>query len=236
VLKKFISLLLSIHLEPSSGSTDQLDGQQNSQCDVTPQKVLLRVLRSAQFWELHNMRGACLTSVVRSNVDCSFEDALLSLVLNITAPLSSYTLPPGPKSSPSPWVSVPSILELDRASGVYTLLMHVPPEYFTRSSRIELMKRAVSGDLGICVVLRDTNHRETVTDGKKRKKQRGKDRDKFDAHQISSAERDDGMDVGPNSGIPADRWVRHLTIFRAFLQRMSHAVGPLDHTVSLLRT
>lgn len=234
VLKKFISLLLSIHLQPPSGPTDQLDGQ-NSQCNITPQ-IILKLLRSAQFWELHNMRGTCLTSVVYLNVDCGFVDVLLSLVSNITAPLSSYTLPPCPKSSSSPEVSVPSNLELDRASEVYTLLMHAPPEYLTRSSRTELTKRAVNGDLSVCVVLRSTNHRETLTDGKKRKSQKGKDKDKGDTHQTSSAGRSVEMDVGPRSGIPADRWIRHLTIFRAFLQRMSHAVGSLDHTVSLLRT
>ncbi|KAL4077700.1 Urb2/Npa2 family-domain-containing protein [Scleroderma citrinum] len=172
VLEHFISLLLSIQLEPLSGATDQFDDQQASHRDITPRDILLNALRSAQFWELHNIRGV-----------------FLSLVLNTTGPLSSYgSRLPAAESSPSAKPSVPSDLELDRAGKVYILLMHVPLGYFTRSSRTGFMKRAMGGDFGVCDVLRR---------------------------------------------IPTERLIGHLTMFRTFLQRMVHSVGPLDHTTSL---
>lgn len=173
--------------------------------------------------------GNCIIFEVRTlslplclSVDHDFAGVLLSSVLTITAPLSLYAL----LSSPPAHTTISSDVELDRASEIYSLLMHAPPEYFTRPSRTELVKRAVGGDLGVCAVLRGTD----TTDGKKRKKRTVKDTD--ETPQKSHAECDVGMvaDLDSSSAVPTERWMSHLIIFRSFLLKTGHAV---DHTVSL---
>ncbi|KAI6137222.1 hypothetical protein F5141DRAFT_1209544 [Pisolithus sp. B1] len=104
-----------------------------------------------------------------------------------------------------------------RASEVYVLLMYVPPEYFTRTSRTELVKRAVSGDVAICSVLLGAN----------------------DGGDVDSPQLADGgcdMDIDKESGSEVHMFrelcVRHLTIFRAFLYRIGQFMNGLGYTTS----
>ncbi|KAI6102377.1 Urb2/Npa2 family-domain-containing protein [Pisolithus thermaeus] len=195
VLQKFASLLLSIPLEQPFEVTDEFDSQPSSHSVISPYNILLLALRNAQFWELRNMRSAFLT-----------------FTLKRTAPLSSFSLLP---VSTGP--SGPDKLELVRASEVYTLLMYVPPEYFTRTSRAELVKRAVSGDVAICSVLRGAN-----------------DGGEVDSPQIADGGCDMDMDKESGSEVQTFRelCVRHLTIFRAFLYRMGQFTNGLDYNTS----
>ncbi|KAI6137225.1 Urb2/Npa2 family-domain-containing protein [Pisolithus sp. B1] len=191
VLQEFASLLLSAPFE----SADEFDSRPSSHRDISPYNILLLALRNAQFWELRNMRSAFLT-----------------FTLKRTAPLSSFSLLPV-----STGTSGPDKLELVRASEVYTLLMYVPPEYFTRTSRAELVKRAVSGDVAICSVLRGAN-----------------DGGEVDSPQIADGGCDMDMDKESGSEVQTFRelCVRHLTIFRAFLYRMGQFTNGLDYTTS----
>ncbi|KAG6334068.1 hypothetical protein ID866_5018 [Astraeus odoratus] len=231
VLQKFVSLLLSTCMVPPSTPVDILDNSQYSPRYLTPFGILCRVLHNAQFWELHNIQSTSQFFGPYPDFLCllfHLLDAFLSNVLKSTVPLSSYTLHLCSGSSLSTMSTLLSDLDLARASEVYTLLMHVPPEYFTRSSRAELMKRAIGGDVGVCRV-RDSGSRESVDNGKKPKKKKDKD----DASHISHVE----------SEIPVDHdtsivrscsvdWLRYLTMFRAFLRRMALSADVLDHNAS----
>ncbi|KAI6028998.1 Urb2/Npa2 family-domain-containing protein [Pisolithus marmoratus] len=195
VLQKFTSLLLSIRLEPPLVTTDELDSQPGPHCDISPRNILLLVLRNAQFWELPNIRGA-----------------FLSFVLKQTAPLSSSSLLPASSET-----SGPDRFELVRASEVYTLLMYVPPEYFTRTSRTELLKRAVGGDNAICSILQGAN------DGRV-----------LESPQKANAGCEMDMNDESNAGVQPFRELcfHHLTIFRAFLYRLGQFTNGLDYTTS----
>ncbi|KAI6156194.1 Urb2/Npa2 family-domain-containing protein [Pisolithus thermaeus] len=195
VLQKFASLLLSIPLEQPFEVTDEFDRQPSSHRDISPYNILLLALRNAQFWELRNMRSAFLTFALKQ-----------------TNPLSSLSPP-----SASTGNSVPDKFELVRASKVYALLMYVPHEYFTRTSRAELVKRAASGDVAICSVLWGVN----------------------DGGEVDSPQLGDGgcamdMDKEGSSEVQTFRelCVRYLTIFRAFLYRMGQFTNGLDYTTS----
>ncbi|KAI6146719.1 Urb2/Npa2 family-domain-containing protein [Pisolithus tinctorius] len=210
VLQRFICLLLTIPLELPFGTTNELHGQLGSHHDISPRDILLLVLRNAQFWELPNMRGA-----------------FLSFALKQTSLLSSSCFLPG-----STGTNGLDKLELLRASEVYTLLMYVPPEYFTRASRMELVKRAVGGDVAICSVLQvisgggsaDRSDREHL----------GKGKDMVDSPQKSDAGYEMDMDEEDDSGVRMLRelCVHHLTVFRAFLYRMGQFTNALDCTTS----
>ncbi|KAI6022422.1 Urb2/Npa2 family-domain-containing protein [Pisolithus microcarpus] len=195
VLLKFASLLLSIPLEPSSETTDEFDGQPSSHRDISPYNVLILALRNAQFWELRNMRGAFLT-----------------FALKRTAYLSSFCLLSG-----STGTSRPDKFELVRASAVYALLMYVPPEYFTRTSRAELVKRAVGGDVAICLALQGTNGSGAV-----------------DLPQTvdSGLDMDTDKESGSGNRTFRELCVHHLTVFRAFLYRMGQFMNGLDYATS----
>ncbi|KAI5992196.1 Urb2/Npa2 family-domain-containing protein [Pisolithus albus] len=195
VLSKFASLLLSIPIEPPVETTDELDGQPSSHRDISPYDVLVLALRNAQFWELRNMRGA-----------------LLTFALKQAAYLSSFSLLSG-----STRTNRPDKFELVRASEVYALLMYVPPEYFTRTSRAELVKRAVGGDVAICLALQGANGSgavdlpQTVDGG-------------FDM--------DTDKESGSRNRTFRELCVRHLTVFRAFLYRMGQFMNGLDYATS----
>ncbi|KIJ68740.1 hypothetical protein HYDPIDRAFT_24992 [Hydnomerulius pinastri MD-312] len=213
-LERLVALLLSIPLElPSQekeGASPREDDQPiqrrpQSAITITPRDILLNVLRNAQFWELRNIRAVFLSSIS-----------------NLTAPLSSYILPahPLPSSSESP---APE--NLARASKVYTLLLYVPPEYFTRSVRAELVRRAVGGDIGVCGVLRGSKGRtkENEKTGSKSKKARRKSESRPDGDDM-------GMEAPTQDG--QEDWTRHLTFLRVFLQRMGQFVNVSDHVTS----
>ncbi|KAI6047021.1 Urb2/Npa2 family-domain-containing protein [Pisolithus marmoratus] len=192
VLQKFTSLLLSIRLEPPLGTAYELDSQPGPHCDIFPRNILLLVLRNAQFWELSNIRGA-----------------FLSFVLKQTAPLSSSSFLPASSETSGP--------ELIRASEVYTLLMYVPPEYFTRTSRTELLRRAVGGDIAICSMIQRANDARVV-----------------ESPQKANAGCEMDINDESNSGVQLFRELcfHHLTIFRAFLYRLGQFTNALDYTTS----
>lgn len=191
VLKRFISLLLFIPL----GSTLQgMDESKNY--DMAPNGILLRVLQSAQFWELQNIRSMCQASSCHhfGNL-CHLTGVLLSSMLEITAPLSRCAFP-------SQQV-IPDDLDLFCVGEIYPLLVHVPSEYFTRYSRTELMKRALGGDVGICIVLQ---HGEKATKGPENQ------------HTIWDK--------------PVEDWLRLLIAIRTFLLHAGQSASALDHDVS----
>ncbi|KAI6020875.1 Urb2/Npa2 family-domain-containing protein [Pisolithus microcarpus] len=195
VLLKFTSLLLSVPLEPLVETTDEFGGQPSSHRDISPYDVLILALRNAQFWELRNMRGAFLTFALKQ-----------------TAYLSSFSPLAG-----STGISKPDKFELVRASEVYALLMYVPPEYFTRTSRAELVKRAVGGDIAMCSALQGTNGSGAV-----------------DSPQTADGGFDMDTDKESGSGDRTftERCVHHLMVFRAFLYRMGQFMNGLDYATS----
>ncbi|KAG2116977.1 Urb2/Npa2 family-domain-containing protein [Suillus clintonianus] len=79
----------------------------------------------------------------------------------------------------------------DQLSSTYSLLLYVPPEYLTKQARVELVRRAIEGDMSISSSLHGTAGEKTAKS--KRKRDEGKDRE--DAQQT-------------------------LTHIRVFLQRM----------------
>ncbi|KIO00541.1 hypothetical protein M404DRAFT_1003794 [Pisolithus tinctorius Marx 270] len=210
VLQRFICLLLTIRLELPFGTTNELHGQLGSHHDISPRDILLLVLRNAQFWELPNMRGA-----------------FLSFALKQTSLLSSSCFLPG-----STGTNGLDKLELLRASEVYTLLMYVPPKYFTRASRMELVKRAVGGDVAICSVLQVISGGGTAD--RSDREHLGKGKDMVDSPQKSDAGYEMDMDEEDDSGVRMLRelCVHHLTVFRAFLYRMGQFTNALDCTTS----
>ncbi|KAI6101113.1 hypothetical protein EDD16DRAFT_1650859, partial [Pisolithus croceorrhizus] len=190
VLQKFASLLLSIPLEHPFEVTDEFNNQPSSHRNISPYNILLLALRNAQGAAEHT-------------------NAFLTFALKQTTPLSSLSPPFASTGS-----SGPDKFEPVRASEVYALLMY---EYFTRTSRAELVKKAVSGDVAICSVLRGVN----------------------DGGEVDSPQLVDGgcamdMDKGSSSEVQTLRelCVRHLTIFRAFLYRMGQFTNGLDYTTS----
>ncbi|KAI6146732.1 Urb2/Npa2 family-domain-containing protein [Pisolithus tinctorius] len=205
VLQRFICLLLTIPLGLPFGTTNELHGQLGSHHDI-----LLLVLRNAQFWDLPNMRGA-----------------FLSFALKQTSLLSSSCFLPG-----STGTNGLDKLELLRASEVYTLLMYVPPKYFTRASRMELVKRAVGGDVAICSVLQVVSGGGTAD--RSDREHLGKGKDMVDSPQKSDAGYEMDMDEEDDSGVRMLRelCVHHLTVFRAFLYRMGQFTNALDCTTS----
>ncbi|KAG2075229.1 hypothetical protein BDR04DRAFT_1070464 [Suillus decipiens] len=68
---------------------------------------------------------------------------------------------------------------LDQLSSTYYLLLYVPPEYLTKQARVELVLRAMVGDVTISLLLHATT-RETTTKGKRK---RGEGRDLEDVEQ-----------------------------------------------------
>ncbi|KAF9243805.1 Urb2/Npa2 family-domain-containing protein [Melanogaster broomeanus] len=177
-LEKFVYVLLSIPLDLANKSAAQ--DSRGESAIVTPRSILLDVLRNAQFWELHNIRGLTLLRSVA---------VFMSSILTLTAPLSSYTLLATASESSS--TAMPPTTELARASEVYRLLLHVPPEYFTRVARAELVRRAVGGDVGICAVLNDVADKGDKGKSKERDKSKGKPRRKSRIEDVD----DTAMDV-----------------------------------------
>ncbi|KAI6143902.1 hypothetical protein BKA82DRAFT_2400922 [Pisolithus tinctorius] len=144
---------MTIQLELSFGTTNEPDGRLGSYHDISPPRHFFLFLMSAHFWKLPNMRGA-----------------FLSFALKKTTLLFSSCFLPGSTAT-----SGLDNLELVRVSEVYFLLMYVPPEYFPRASRTELVKRAVGGDVAICSALQVTSGGGTADQGDRGHLGKGRD-------------------------------------------------------------
>lgn len=77
----------------------------------------------------------------------------------MTAKLPSHCFPADGVKLPLPTAAAQA--ELRCACNVYRLLSFVPPEYFTRPVRGELIKRAMAGDLQICAMLAGANEQRS---------------------------------------------------------------------------
>ncbi|KIK97656.1 hypothetical protein PAXRUDRAFT_135830 [Paxillus rubicundulus Ve08.2h10] len=204
-LEKLASVLLSIPLDVINDTAQDNHGGSRVQQDraiITPRSILLDVLRNAQFWELHNIRAVFLSSI--------------SI---LTAPLSSYTLPTAASASSS--MEMPSPTDFARASDVYILLLHVPPEYFTRPVRAELVKRAIGGNVGICAMLKDATEKQNKGKSKKNDRNRSKMRRESYVEDVDDMVHD--ADV-----LAEEDWTRRLAFLRVFLQRMGHSMNAPD--------
>lgn len=100
----------------------------------------------------------------------------------------------------------------------------MPPEYFTRSVRAELVKRAMTGDVQICTELEGANEQRNKT---KRKNMDGS----------SARLRGESHTEETGDGVPAEelkKWARRLTFVRVFLQRMGQLLNTPNYTVSFM--
>ncbi|KAF8845403.1 hypothetical protein BDN67DRAFT_961740 [Paxillus ammoniavirescens] len=207
-LEKLVSVLLSIPLDVTNHTAQDNCGEihvQQNHAIIAPRSILLDALRNAQFWELHNIRAVFLSSI-----------------LTLTAPLSSYTLPTSASASPSS-VATPSPTDFARASDVYRLLLRVPPEYFTRPVRAELVKRAVGGNVGIYAMLKDVKEKQSQGKSKKSDKSRSKTRRKSHVEDADDMVHDADILAEEQEG-----WTRRLAFLRIFLQRMGQSMNTSD--------
>lgn len=97
-----------------------------------PSTILYQTLRSAQFWELANMRNALLFWI----------DDETSALDNMN-PIETQSLP----ATKKPPIDEP---QLRRVISTYELLLYVPVEYFPRASRQQLIRRAWTTDFVLC--------------------------------------------------------------------------------------
>lgn len=144
-------------------------------------------------------------------------------MLTLTAPLSPYCFPAAGVESPSPITAI-AHTELTLACNVYSLLHYVPPEYFTRPVRAELVKKAMAGDVQICIKLEGTKGQ--------RSKAKRKDRDTSDAGLRGESHTEES-----DNRVQAEelkKWARRLTFVRVFLQRMGQFMGTPSHSVSFI--
>ncbi|KAF8446258.1 Urb2/Npa2 family-domain-containing protein [Boletus edulis BED1] len=208
-LEKFVSLLLAespdFYDEDTRDNSDEIHVE-SDHVTITLRGVLLGLFRNAQFWELHNIRAV-----------------LLSSVLSLTAQLSPCCFPTAGVESTPRLIAI-AHNDLTLACNVFSLLHNVPSEYFTRPVRTELVKRAMTGDVQICMEL------EGITKQKTKTKRKRKDKDGSDAEHrgISHTETDDSVPVEE-----LKKWTCRLTFFRVFLQRMGQFLGPPSHSTSL---
>lgn len=114
--------------------------------------------------------------------------------------------------------------ELTLACNVYGLLCYVPPEYFARPVRAELIKRAMAGDVQICAVLASTEGQ--------RSRSRSKSMVRGDTKLRSRSPMDESDDKVPLEGTRS--WLRRLTFVRAFLQRMGQFLNTANYSVSFM--
>ena len=114
--------------------------------------------------------------------------------------------------------------ELTLACHVYRFLHHVPPEYFTRPVRAELVKRAMAGDVQICAVLVGADGRRSDAKGRVTVRGDKKLRGKPDTEESDDRALAEGL----------KSWPRRLTFVRAFLQRMGPFLNVASHTVSFM--
>lgn len=106
---------------------------------LSPHSVLINALRSAQFWELANIRGALFTVLVE---ETSSLDKLDPLIYFSTQPL--------------PQIPSADTNRLRRCIFTYELLLLVPNEYLPRALRQDLVRRAMAAD-AILSQMKDDN-------------------------------------------------------------------------------
>lgn len=100
--------------------------------ELRPTAIFYQTLHSAQFWELANMRNALLVSV---NDETSALDKIDPLEAQSALAFKQL------------WIDEP---QLRRAISVYEWLLYVPTEYLSRTSRQDLIRRALAADLALC--------------------------------------------------------------------------------------
>lgn len=109
----------------------------------------MEVFRSAQFWELPNIRGKFLKLFYRvhlSNVN-------LDVFLNLLHKMTSMPEATGPRA-----VDLAALL---KRLSIYQHLLFFPMEYFSWQLFNDLMKRAVEADMALCEVVSDHNQGAT---------------------------------------------------------------------------
>ncbi|KAF5337392.1 hypothetical protein D9611_003253 [Ephemerocybe angulata] len=94
--------------------------------------LLFRALRSAQFWELHNLRTA-----------------LLAHLEEVTSTLDKDQPSPEKISRKSKKGKQSGLIDISQVVSTYRLLLFFPVEYFTKSCRSDLVKRAIKADWSI---------------------------------------------------------------------------------------
>jgi hypothetical protein len=112
---------------------------------LQPSMILNQTLRSAQFWEILNTRNALLSSI---NVETSALDKIntaetQSLLASEKTPID--------------------VTQLRRVISAYELLLYVPIEYIPRTSRQDLIRRAVTADLVVCRTMHAANSMRSMT-------------------------------------------------------------------------
>ncbi|KIO01538.1 hypothetical protein M404DRAFT_726884 [Pisolithus tinctorius Marx 270] len=100
--------------------------------------------------------------------------------------------------------------------------MHIPPEYFTRASCMELVKRAVGGNVAMCSVLQVTSGGGTADRSGREHLGKGKGKDIVDSPRKSDAGYVMDMDEEDDSGLRMLRELcfHHLMVLHAFPYRM----------------
>lgn len=110
------------------------DGTPAPEEKLHPRSVLAKILHSAQFWELSNIRTALLTCL---NAHITFLDGVD--VQKLTSKKSKKT-----------------VIEADKQRGViavYELLLLVPTDYLPRASRQDFLRRAQVADIVFSKIL-----------------------------------------------------------------------------------
>ncbi|THH21561.1 hypothetical protein EW146_g35 [Bondarzewia mesenterica] len=102
---------------------------------LMPTSILLEALRSADFWEKVNIRAALLATV---NSRTSALDGV-----DVAQALSQT----GKKRKKSSTNTHATEDQIRKAEGAYKFLLYAPNEYLTRSSRSDLLKRAIALDV-----------------------------------------------------------------------------------------
>ncbi|KAH7921149.1 hypothetical protein BV22DRAFT_1038989 [Leucogyrophana mollusca] len=99
--------------------------------------VAIQLMHSAHFWELPNIRAS-----------------FLSAINSRTAVLEEIDLAKARSCKNLKRLKVDAAA-VEKACFAYTLLLYVPPEYYTRSSRSDLVRRALMADAVACLMLKD---------------------------------------------------------------------------------
>ncbi|KAL1728911.1 hypothetical protein EV714DRAFT_170414, partial [Schizophyllum commune] len=123
-LERFAAMLLGVDMD--------VEGEQ-SRTGITVQSLVLQAMRSAQFWEMANLRRACLsfTQLIPSGIDATrtFSAAIFAY---LSATLSSS--------------------DADHAATIrcFHKLLYFPTDYLTRAFRADAISKAVQVDMTAC--------------------------------------------------------------------------------------